>query len=111
STAFDLTNLIAIFTRRDNESWLPVVNIEDSSDSLDFPAALTLKQLLQDTRNLPTEYDGIVIAFDALRLVRRDIVTRGSRFYPIEQLFRRLNQAEALIQTQWNLTNTLFATL
>ncbi len=111
STGLDLTNLVAIFTRRDNESWLPVFNIEDSSDSLDFPETLTLTQLLQNTRNLPTEYDGIVIAFDALRLVRRDIATRGSRFYPIEQLFRRLNQAETLIQTQWNLTNTLFASL
>src|SRR5260370_36623614 len=83
NAAFDLTNLVAIFTRRDNESWLPVFNIENPSDALDIPEILILEELLQDTRNLLADYDGIVITFDALRLVRRDIVTRGSRFYPI----------------------------
>jgi hypothetical protein len=111
SSDFDLTNLVAIFTRRDTESWLPVFNIEYTPASFDFPSALTLKQLLHNTKNLVAGYDGIVIAFDALKLVRRDITTRGSRYYPIELLFGRLHQTAALIQTQWNLANTLFATL
>lgn len=111
NSAFDLTNLVAIFTRRDTESWLPIFNIEYIPASFDFHAALTLKQLLRITQNLVAEYDGIVIAFDALKLVRRDIATRGSRYYPIELLFGRLHQTEALIETQWNLANTLFATL
>src|SRR5438105_1970915 len=53
----------------------------------------------------------MVIAFGALTLVRDDVVTKGPRFYPVEQLYRRLNQAGRLPETQWNLARTLFSIL
>ena len=111
SNRFDLTDLVAIFTRRDNGPWLTVFNVEETVDLVDSFEVLSLKQLLEDKRDLSVEYDSMVIAFEALGLVRPDIVTRGPRFYPIEQLYRRLKQAGKLSQTQQNLASTLFCTL
>ncbi len=111
NTAFDLSDLVAVFTRRDNGSWLAVFNTKETVALSSFFEVLSLNQLLEEGRDLSAEYDGMVITFEALGLVRSDIVTRGSRFYPIEQLYRRLNQEGRLPQTQLKLARTLFSTL
>ncbi len=110
-SAFDLADLVAVFTRRDKRPRLMVLNTEKSVALSASFEVLSLNQLLEDERNLSAEYDGMVITFEALGLVRSDIVTRGSRFYPIEQLYRRLNQEAQLPQTQLKLARTLFSTL
>jgi AAA ATPase domain len=109
--AIDLTNLVAVFSRRENGPCLAVFNTEETVALPDFFEFLSLDQLLESKRDLSTEYDGMVITFEALDLVRYNIVTRGPRFYPIEQLYRRLNQEGKLPQTQLNLARTLFSTL
>jgi hypothetical protein len=111
NTPFDLDNLVAIITRRDNGSCLAVFNTEETAALPSFFEVLSLNQLLEDGRDFSAEYDGMVIAFEALELGRSDIVTKGPRFYPIEQLYRRLNQEGKLPQTQLNLARTLFSAL
>src|SRR5438552_14048016 len=71
-TAFDLTDLVAVFTQRDNGSWLAVFNVEEPSDLPGFSEAVSFEQLLQDKRDLSVEYNGILITFDALGLIRPD---------------------------------------
>ncbi len=110
-TAFDLDNLVAVFTRRSNGPCLAVFNTEEAVALPEFFDVLSLDQLLEDRRDLSAEYDGIVITFEALGLVRSDIVTRGPRFYPIEQLYQRLNQERKLPQTQVRLAKTLLSIL
>jgi len=109
--AIDLTNLVAVFSRRENGPCLVVFNTEETAVLPSSFEVLSLNQLLEDGRDLATEYDGMTITFETLGLVRPDVVTRGPRFYPIEQLYRRLNQEGKLPQTQLNLARTLFSTL
>src|SRR6266436_3492801 len=111
STTFELDNLVAVFTRRKNVPWLAVFNTEETAVLPSFFEVMSLNQLLEDRRDLTADYDGMVITFEALGLVRPDIVTRGPRFYPIEQLYRRLNQEGKLPQTQLRLARTLFFAL
>src|SRR2546423_1576342 len=111
NTAFDLRDLVAVFTRRDNGPWLAVFNMKGTVGLPSFFEILSFNQLLEAERDLSAEYDGMVITFEALGLVRSDIVTRGPRFYPIEQLYRRLNQERRLPQTQLNLARALFSAL
>lgn len=110
-TTFSLANLVAILSRRENGTHLAVFNTEEPLALSGHFEVLSFDQLLNEERNLAEEYDGIVIAFEALGLVRPDIVTRGPRFYPIELLYRKLNQKLELPQTQLNLAKTLFSTL
>src|SRR5437016_13930040 len=87
---FDVAGLVAIFSPRENGRWLAVFDLEETVALPSTFEILSIKQLLEEQRDLSVEHDGMVITFEALELVRPDIVTRGSRFYPIEQLYRRL---------------------
>src|SRR2546429_9019519 len=87
SIAFDLSNLVAIFCNRENNTRLAVFNLETLPCLESIFEVKSLEQLLQDKHNLSAEYNGMVITFSALDLIRPDIITRGSRFYPIEQLY------------------------
>src|SRR5438874_2243592 len=80
NTAFELIDLVAVFTRRDNGHWLAVFNTKETGALSSFFEVLSLNQLLEEERDLSIEYDGMVITFEALGLVRSDIATRGSRF-------------------------------
>lgn len=107
----DLTPLVAILTRRDTGAWLPVLN-EDASDALPvFPQHLTLAQFKEHGPDVLAEYRGIVIAFEALTLVQNNLITRGSRFYPMEQFFRKIHQVDKLPLAEWRLAQALFSIL
>jgi len=107
----DLTALVAILTRRDTGAWLPVLN-EDANDAQPvFPQHLTLAQFIEQGPDVLAEYRGIVIAFEALTLVQSNLITRGSRFYPMEQFFRKIHQVEKLPRAEWRLAKTLFSML
>ena len=80
NNVFDFDDLVAVLTRRDNGTCLAVFNTEETVALSDFFEILSLKQLLKHERDLSIEYDGMVITFEALRLVRLDIVTRGPDF-------------------------------
>src|SRR6266566_2021140 len=109
--ALILTNLVAIFTQRDTQHCLAIFNTVNPPSIQDFSEIMSLEQLLLDKRDLMEDYDGTVITFRSLGLVRSDIITRGSGFYPMGQFYRRVNQIENLPQTQLNLSKALFSIL
>ena len=100
NSALNLTNLVAVFYDRRNGSRLAVFNMENPPILPGFSEVLSIEQLLQDKRNLSADYNGILITFSALDLLRPDIITSSSRFFPIAQLYRRLGQTDNLITTR-----------
>src|SRR6266516_3154527 len=96
----NITGLIAILTRRDNKTKLPVFLKEKPIGILGFDRAVSLEQLLKEKQDLSESYDGMVITFETLSLLRPDIVTRGSHFYAIEILYQKLGLRNKLPETQ-----------
>ena len=111
NSALNLTNLVAVFYDRRNGSRLAVFNMENPPILPGFSEVLSIEQLLQDKRNLSADYNGILITFSALDLLRPDIITSSSRFFPIAQLYRRLGQTDNLITTRLNFARILFSIL
>jgi hypothetical protein len=107
----DLSHLVAIFTRKDKSSWLPVFNLDERMTLPGLPEPVLLKQLIEHWHDILAEYDGVVIAFDALRLVVPDLITRGFYFYPMEIFYGKIHRPALLAQTQWQLAKTLFSAL
>src|SRR5689334_15807403 len=90
--SFTLTDLVAIFTRNDKQQSLAVFNSVTPPSIPGFSEILSLEQLLGDNRDLMEDYDGIVISFRALDLILPDLVTRGLKFYPMGQFYKRVHQ-------------------
>jgi hypothetical protein len=63
--------------------------------------SITLRQLLdRDLR----DYDGLLVGFPALDILRPDLMTKGPLFYPIEKLYVEHGEVDRLYQTQAGLS-------
>ncbi len=97
-----MENLVAVFSQKNSQRFLQVFNLETPPlIATEGVKVITLRDMLE--RDL-TEYDGPLVGFSVLNLLRDDLVTRGPWFFSIEQVFRERAQISALYQTLDNLS-------
>lgn len=93
---------MAVFSQKNSQRLLQVFNVEALTVvPSEGVKAITLREFME--RDL-ADYDGPFVGFSALDILREDLVTKGTSFYPIERIFREHGQTEALYQTLDNLS-------
>jgi len=100
-----IENLVAIFSQSHGTKFLFVYN----AASLPVLQNQHVSSILLS--ELPTadlsDYDGLFIGFGALEILRRDLVTKGPLFYPIERIFEELGCIDSLYRTIANLSTEI----
>lgn len=107
----ELEYLTAIFSQSRSQRLLLVYNIDSLSELPVLPdwqerslEACTLADLPEQELNV---YDGPVVSFTALDLIRNDILTKGPHFYPIENFFLEVGERERLLRSMHRLAGVL----
>ena len=94
-------DLVAVFSQREGDHLLQVYNSDHIPVSSVGPVETIL---LSDLPNIDlSEYDGPMVGFQGLDVVRDDLLTKGANFYSIERLFQTRDRQEELHQTMLNL--------
>lgn len=96
-----LEDLVAVFSQKHGPRLLFVYN----SDTLPaVPGELIEVTLLNDFPDEDiSEFDGPLVGFSALDVVRDDLLTKGPNFFPIERIFLERGQRELLHRTMLHL--------
>ena len=86
-----LEQLVAVFSKRQNDDLL-LVYLPQHEPSSDLGQVRAIS--LDDFRHWDISgYDGLIIAFSAIDVVRSDIPTVGPNFFPLDQLLRQRDLA------------------
>jgi hypothetical protein len=109
SSIVQLEDLIAIFSQKDGPRLLHVYNTtEPPGNSVEDLEIITLEEL--PDKDL-SGFDGPLVGFSALDVVRDDLLTKGPSFYPLQQIFVEQERRAALHQTMQHLASYLVAHL
>jgi hypothetical protein len=100
-----LENLVAVFTRKEDQELLLVYISENELPRNSFYRSIPLSHLYQ--QNLD-QYNGPVLGFTALDLICDDVITKGLRFYRLSRLFHERDQHEELKRTRFRLAEFLW---
>lgn len=107
----EMEHLTAIFSQAHSQHLLLVYNIDSLSELPLMPNGQELPLEACLLRDLPERdlvaYDGPVIAFNALDLIRNDILTKGTRFYPIENFYLEAGERVRLLRSMHRLAGVL----
>jgi hypothetical protein len=107
-----LDNLVAVFSQRQGQRLLQVFNAETppvpSHDSL---KTITLRQLIEIPERDLTDFDGLMVGFSALDVIRADLVTKGPLFSPLDQIFIERGETAVLNRTLANLSTEIMRQL
>jgi len=96
-----MDDLVAIFGQADGPYLLHVYNTEiPPVASTEYLETITLLELLDKDLS---SFDGPLMGFSALDVLRDDLLTKGSSFYPLEQVFKEREQWSALHKTMLHL--------
>ena len=97
-----LEGLVAVLSQRNGPRLLHVYLAEPLPDIKRAEDKVISLHQLQD-RDL-SEYDGLLVGFTVLDLLRDDLMTKGPYFYPIERIYVERGEVALLYQTQANLS-------
>lgn len=104
----DLDDLVAVFSRKDGPELLHVYN----RDHVEPGEGELHRTLLRDLLDIDLQfYNGLVSCFSVLDTLRDDLLTKGSRFFPIEDVFRERGYHRCLYHTMHHLAGYLIDSL